>query len=45
MKAIKCSRCNETFNEGLEYREHFYTHLEEWEASEDGYEYIKQTTK
>tara|TARA_B110000037_G_scaffold173991_1_gene198062 strand:+ start:221 stop:466 length:246 start_codon:yes stop_codon:yes gene_type:complete len=44
LKSIKCSRCDKTFNGGLEYREHFYTHLKEWEESEDRAEYIKQTT-
>ena len=44
LKSIKCSRCDKTFTGGLEYREHFYTHLGEWEESEDKDEYIKQTT-
>ena len=43
-KSIKCSRCDKTFSGGLEYRKHFYTHLYEWEESEDRYEYIKKTT-
>lgn len=42
---IKCSRCNKTFNGGLEYRKHFYTHLKEWEESKDKLEYIVKTTK
>lgn len=45
LKSIKCSRCLKTFSGGLEYREHFYIHLDEWEESEDRSEYIKQTTK
>tara|TARA_R110001592_G_C12652909_1_gene701524 strand:+ start:32 stop:280 length:249 start_codon:yes stop_codon:yes gene_type:complete len=42
--SIKCSRCNETFNGGMEYRMHFYKHLDEWLESEDKIEYIKRTT-
>jgi uncharacterized C2H2 Zn-finger protein len=44
-KSIKCSRCDKTFNNGSEYRIHFYTHLDEWHDSENKEEYIKNTTK
>ena len=27
---IKCSRCNETFCTGLDYRFHFDKHLDDW---------------
>jgi uncharacterized C2H2 Zn-finger protein len=42
---IKCSRCNETFCTGLDYRFHFDKHLNEWYASKDKQEYIKKTTQ
>tara|TARA_R110002012_G_scaffold309023_3_gene515811 strand:- start:258 stop:401 length:144 start_codon:yes stop_codon:yes gene_type:complete len=42
---IKCSRCDETFSAGFDYRMHFDKHLDEWYASEDKDEYIKRTTK
>jgi len=42
--SIKCSRCNETFDGGFEYRMHFDIHMDEWYESEDKLEYIKKTT-
>ena len=42
---IKCSRCDETFSSGWDYRWHFDKHLDEWYESEDKHEYIKRTTK
>jgi len=41
---IKCSRCDETFSSGWDYRWHFDKHIDEWWESEDKMEYIKQTT-
>jgi uncharacterized C2H2 Zn-finger protein len=43
-KIIKCSRCDETFSSGLDYRWHFDKHIDEWWEAEDKQEYIKQTT-
>ena len=41
---IKCSRCDEVFCNGLDYRWHYDKHLDEsWNAA-DKQEYIKQTT-
>lgn len=42
---IKCSRCNETFCTGLDYRFHFDKHLDEWWIAKDKQEYIKKTTQ
>jgi len=42
--SIKCSRCNETFSGGLDYRWHFDKHLDEWYNSENKQEYIQLTT-
>tara|TARA_R110000851_G_scaffold296262_2_gene451331 strand:+ start:2227 stop:2376 length:150 start_codon:yes stop_codon:yes gene_type:complete len=44
-KTIKCSRCTKTFYNGGEYREHYKTHLEEWENNDDQAKYIKNTTQ
>jgi|TARA_B110000879_G_scaffold73780_1_gene103077 hypothetical protein len=41
---IRCSRCEETFCGGFEYRMHFDKHIDEWYESEDKAEYIKKTT-
>ena len=35
-KIIKCSRCDETFSSGLDYRWHFDKHIDEWWQAEDG---------
>lgn len=43
-KIIKCSRCDETFSSGLDYRWHFDKHLDEWWEAEDKANYIKRTT-
>ena len=43
-KIIKCSRCDETFSSGLDYRWHFDKHFDEWWQAEDKAEYIRQTT-
>jgi len=42
--SIKCSRCDETFSAGFDYRMHFDKHMDEWYESEDRAEYIKTTT-
>jgi len=42
---IKCSRCNETFHAGFDYRMHFDKHLDEWWESKDKVKYIKETTQ
>ena len=42
---IKCSRCNETFYNGLEYRIHFYKHLDEYETTDDKEQYLKINNK
>jgi uncharacterized C2H2 Zn-finger protein len=42
---IKCSRCDETFSAGFDYRMHFDKHLDEWSEAEDKHEYIKRTTQ
>jgi len=42
---IKCSRCNETFCGGFDYRMHFDQHLDEWWQTDDKEGYIKKTTK
>jgi hypothetical protein len=41
---IQCSRCNETFCNGYDYRLHFDKHIDEWYNSQDKIEYIKKTT-
>lgn len=41
---IKCSRCAETFYNGVEYRAHYDKHLKDWENSNNKEEYIKSTT-
>ena len=41
---IKCSRCDETFSSGWDYRWHFDKHIDEWWQAEDKAEYIRQTT-
>jgi uncharacterized C2H2 Zn-finger protein len=41
---IRCSRCEELFCGGFEYRMHFDKHIDEWYESEDKAEYIKKTT-
>jgi len=42
--SIGCSRCNETFSAGFDYRMHFDKHLDEWYNSENKQEYIQKTT-
>jgi len=42
---IKCSRCDETFCTGFDYRWHYDKHLDEWWKAEDKHKYIKQTTQ
>jgi hypothetical protein len=41
---IKCSRCEEEFCTGLDYRWHFDKHIDEWWESENKEKYIKETT-
>jgi hypothetical protein len=41
---IRCSRCEEEFCNGLEYRWHYDKHLDEWWAAEDKQQYIIETT-
>ncbi len=41
---IKCSRCDETFSSGWDYRWHFDKHIDEWWEAEDKQEYIRRTT-
>jgi hypothetical protein len=42
--SIKCSRCGEEFEHGLDYRWHFDVHIDEFAAAEDKNKYIKETT-
>ena len=41
---IKCSRCEEEFCTGLDYRWHYDKHLDEWWDAEDKQQYIIKTT-